>query len=278
MPREKILVIEDEYDISHMLKLYLEIEGYSVMTAMRGSDGLELARQHAPDIILLDIRLPDIMGWEVCRQLKSFTPAPIIFITAFDKIDDVAQGLEMGANDYVVKPFDGKILAARIRAHLRQTPHLDSVTTSGMVVTKPIFGAPPQESQYDSDIFVMMPFHDDMTAVYSDAILPLTKKLGLAAKRGDDFFSEYPVVKDIWGAIYGARLIIADCTGRNANVFYELGIAHTLGKKVIMITQSHDDIPFDLKHMRYIAYELTYQGLRRLEQELKFAISSLLQD
>lgn len=277
MSREKILIIEDDRDISQMLHLYLELEGYEVVTSYRGRDGLAQVHQSNPDMILLDVNLPDMSGWQVCRQIKDITPAPVIFITGLDEIDDITRGLEIGASDYVVKPFDGKILAARIRAHLRQTPHLDSVTTSGMIVTKPIFGAPPEESRYNSDIFVLMPFRQDMLPVYSDLIVPLTKSLNLVAKRGDNFFSEYSIVKDIWGAIYGAKLIIADCSGRNPNVFYELGIAHTLGKKVIMITQAHEDIPFDLKHLRYLHYEFTFQGMRRLEQELKWAISSLME-
>lgn len=276
MPTEKILVIEDDQDIARLLALYLESEGYEVILTHRGRNGLELAGAQQPHIILLDIGLPDMSGWEVCSRLRSFTDIPIIFLTGQTEIDSTVLALEIGANDYIVKPFDGKILAARIRAHLRQTPHLETVTVSGMITTKPIFGSPPSETEYQSDIFVLMPFAKEMLFIYESYIAPIGENLGLTVKRGDNehFFSNDTIIREIWGAIYASRLIIADCTGRNPNVFYELGIAHTLGKKTIMITQ--DNVPFDVQQWRYIHYENTPNGMRHFERNLTKAIKTML--
>jgi hypothetical protein len=82
-------------------------------------------------------------------------------------------------------------------------------------------------------------------------------------------------MSDIWGAIYASRMVIAECTGRNANVFYELGIAHTLGKPAILITQQLEDTPFDLRHLRIIVYKDTDEGREALKQQLERAITML---
>jgi hypothetical protein len=92
--------------------------------------------------------------------------------------------------------------------------------------------------------------------------------IGLTVKRADDFFTAHSIMADVWNAICGSRAIIADCTGRNPNVFYEIGVAHTIGKPVILTTQSRDDVPFDLRHLRYIEYEYTPPGMRQYEAAL----------
>ena len=95
-------------------------------------------------------------------------------------------------------------------------------------------------------------------------------------KRGDDFFTAHHVIKDIWDAICGARIVIADCTGRNPNVFYEIGMAHTVGKAVILLTQNDEDVPFDLRQVRYIQYTYTPPGMKEFEKKLAETIKSLL--
>lgn len=139
------------------------------------------------------------------------------------------------------------------------------------------FGIPPRESQYEADIFMLMPFEQpDLQEVYKDHIVKVAHACRLTIKRGDDFFTQQSIMQDIWGAINAAKLIIADCTGRNPNVFYELGIAHTLGKKTIVITREENDIPFDLRHLRYIKYDFTPRGMREFEKSLSDAISECL--
>jgi hypothetical protein len=106
----------------------------------------------------------------------------------------------------------------------------------------------------------------------------LAESLGLEIKLGDDFFSKHDILREIWSAIYNSKFVIADCTKKNANVFYELGIAHTLGKPAIMIAQNKDDIPFDVQGKRYIIYENTAGGLQVFEAQLKDAIMKMLSD
>jgi hypothetical protein len=149
-------------------------------------------------------------------------------------------------------------------------------TREGWINMQPIFGPPPQQSQFLNDGFMIMPFRPDIDPIYTDCVRPVVEELKLTIRRGDDFFSNHSIISEIWGAIYHARFVIAECTGRNANVNYELGIAHTLGKPAIMITQNLEDIPFDLRHLRIILYENTPDGLSALKQQLRTAITRLL--
>lgn len=139
-----------------------------------------------------------------------------------------------------------------------------------------VFGAPLDDPQYECDIFVIMPFADNFTPIYEDHLKSAANSLGYSIKRGDNFFSKTSIMADVWSAIVNARLVIADCTGRNPNVFYELGMAHTLDKPVIMITQNMDDIPFDVRHLRIIPYEYTPCGMSSLEKALKDAFEKIL--
>src|SRR6188474_1652592 len=119
---EKILVIDDEETVIELIRLLLELKGYEVFTANRAEEGLRKAYRTHPDLILLDIMMPDMDGWEVCRRLRELSDVPIIFLTAKSEVKDVVRGLEMGADDYVVKPYDNDELVARIKAHLRRAP------------------------------------------------------------------------------------------------------------------------------------------------------------
>ena len=136
------------------------------------------------------------------------------------------------------------------------------------VVANPLFGRPKGPPK-PADLFVMMPFIEDLRAVYYDHILGVTKRLGISATRADDFFAANSIIADVWNAINRAQVLIADCTGRNPNVFYELGVAHTLGKPVILIAQNKSDIPFDVQHIRTIIYQFTPRGMRDFENALE---------
>ena len=141
------------------------------------------------------------------------------------------------------------------------------------VVTNPLFG-PPKEPQAPAELFVMMPFEDRLRPVYEDHIRAVAARLQVKATRADDFFAASAIVSDVWNAIADAQVLIADCTGRNANVFYELGIAHALGKPVILITQSNEDIPFDIQHIRVVNYDFTPRGMKEFETTLEATIRS----
>jgi hypothetical protein len=100
----------------------------------------------------------------------------------------------------------------------------------------------------------------------------------LSIDRADNFFTNGQIIVEIWSAINHARVILADCTGRNAYVFYEIGIAHTLGKETILITQSIEDIPFDLRHLRFITYEYTPPGMAQFEIALRKTLDNMTRD
>jgi two-component system, OmpR family, response regulator MprA len=118
---ERILVIEDDEAIVRLLRRTLGYEGYQVESALDGESGLDLARQHAPDLVVLDWMLPGMDGLEVCNRLRAGNNIPVLMLTAKDTLQDRVQGLDSGADDYMVKPFELDELLARIRALLRRT-------------------------------------------------------------------------------------------------------------------------------------------------------------
>lgn len=120
---KKILVVEDERDILQLVKLYLDKEGFRVSTASTGTEGLRQAKQEKPDLVILDLMLPEIDGLEICKRLRSAPDTammPIIMLTAKAEESDTVIGLELGADDYVTKPFSPKALIARVKALLRR--------------------------------------------------------------------------------------------------------------------------------------------------------------
>jgi DNA-binding response OmpR family regulator len=118
---KKILVVDDEKKIVEIIKAYLEREGFLTLIAFDGQTALDLALNQHPDLIILDLMLPEISGWDVCRAIRKKSEVPIIMLTARDEVTDKIVGLEMGADDYITKPFDPKELVSRVRAVLRRT-------------------------------------------------------------------------------------------------------------------------------------------------------------
>lgn len=116
----KLLIVDDDPNICEMLRLYLENEGYQVKTANNGADGVSFFKIYEPDLVLLDIMMPKKDGWQVCREIREISPKPVIMITAKGEVFDKVLGLELGADDFIVKPFDMKELSARIKAVLRR--------------------------------------------------------------------------------------------------------------------------------------------------------------
>ncbi len=121
MQKEKILVVDDDKNICELLRMYLEKEGYSVIVENNGADAVKSFGSENPDLVLLDIMLPELDGWQVCREIRKTSEKPIIMLTAKDETFDKVLGLELGADDYVTKPFDTKEIVARIKAVLRRT-------------------------------------------------------------------------------------------------------------------------------------------------------------
>jgi len=142
-------------------------------------------------------------------------------------------------------------------------------------IVEPIFET-SQDPQYSNDIFVLMPFAEELQIVYRECLKKVASELRLKIGRADDFFTSKNIMSEIWSAIWHAKIVVADCTGRNPNVFYEIGLAHTIGKRVILLAQSGEDIPFDLRHLRFILYSLDIQSRGTFEFQLSNAITGTL--
>jgi len=121
MNKTKIMLVDDDPNIRQLVSLYLTREGFEVQEAQRGDEALKLFKAAAPSLILLDIMLPGMDGWQVCREVRKVSNIPIIMLTAKDETFDKVLGLELGADDYITKPFENKELVARVKAVLRRS-------------------------------------------------------------------------------------------------------------------------------------------------------------
>ncbi|HJR91785.1 MAG TPA: response regulator transcription factor [Acidimicrobiia bacterium] len=131
---ERVLVVEDETALVESIRFTLESEGYEVLTAADGVDGLRQARDKNPSLVLLDLMLPGISGLDVCRQIRQESDVPIVMVTAKDGEADKVLGLELGADDYITKPFSTRELLARVRAHLRRAGRTGTFATANEVL------------------------------------------------------------------------------------------------------------------------------------------------
>jgi two-component system alkaline phosphatase synthesis response regulator PhoP len=183
MAGRKILVVDDDVKTVELVKLYSERDGYQVLTAYDGIEALRLARESRPDLIVLDLMLPDIDGLEVCRVLRRESDIPIIMLTAKTTDQDKLTGLGLGADDYVTKPFSPKVLAARVRAVLRRLP-----------------GERGPEEIKRGELSINFIEHE---AWFSDRLLNLTsvefKLLGVLAKEPGRVFTRAGLIEEALG-------------------------------------------------------------------------------
>jgi two-component system response regulator RegX3 len=132
--RQRILVVEDEPGLAESIRYSLDVEGFDVLVADTGVAGLDSARVNRPDLVLLDLMLPGMSGLDVCRQIRASSDVPIIMLTAKDAESDKVAGLELGADDYMTKPFSMRELVARIRAQLRRATKTGALAESNEVL------------------------------------------------------------------------------------------------------------------------------------------------
>ena len=179
--------------------------------------------------------------------------------------------------------FDGDVikitsLSAKIQTNLQfSLSALASGPLDHRLIVSPRYETYEAE-RYRSDILVLMPFTEVLTALYEDHLKDVAQVLQLTIARADDFFTSGRIMNAVWTAIVKAKVLIADCTGRNPNVFYEIGLAHALGKPVILIAQTPEDVPFDLSQYRYIEYEFTPRGMLGFEKTLCQTLKSTFKD
>jgi len=207
-----VLLVEDEMDLCNLIKGHLEGEGYAVVQAFDGPTALTLVEQHRPDVIILDWMLPGMDGLTVCRRVRQSHLMPILMLTARSEEIDRVLGLEVGADDYVVKPFGMRELLARVRALLRRvTLDAQSPAWSGQAAEtpEPVAGAAPIEADTASTAIVRGPLRVDPAmhvATLDGAELDLTPKefelLQLFVEHPGRAFSREFLVERIWGYEY----------------------------------------------------------------------------
>jgi len=191
MAGSNILVVDDEANILDLVRLYLEREGYIVQTAQDGEDALRIIREKTPNLIVLDIMLPKVDGFEVCRRVRAESDVPIIMLTARDDDIDKIVGLELGADDYLTKPFNPRELVARVKAILRRADRRkapsDERLTIGDVIIDParreviVAGVPADLRAKEFDLLL---------AFIENRGLVLTRDQLLSLVWGYDFFGQ----------------------------------------------------------------------------------------
>ncbi|WLR54410.1 response regulator transcription factor [Mesobacillus subterraneus] len=182
-----ILIIEDEQTISRVLAVYLKHEGYEVVQVFDGKEGLDLFTQHEPDLILLDVMLPEMDGWDILKEIRKVSSCPVIMLTALGDIDYRLKGLNQGADDYISKPFIGEEVVARINAVLRRSAHV--LETENM-------------KQFGS-LKINMDSH--VVTVSGEKIVLTPKDLSLLiflAERPNRTFTRDVLIESVWGLDY----------------------------------------------------------------------------
>ncbi len=188
MQKEKILVVDDDKNICDLLRMYLEKEGYAVVMAHNGIDAVNTFNAENPDLILLDIMLPQLDGWQVCREVRKTSDVPIIMLTAKDEVFDKVLGLELGADDYVTKPFDTKEIVARIKAVLRRT--------------SAVKGGEMKEVHYDKLSINLSNYEMKVNGVAVDTPPKELELIYHLASNPDRVFTRDQLLDNVWGFDY----------------------------------------------------------------------------
>ncbi len=200
----KILIIEDEINIAQVLRLYLEQAGYVVLTAGDGVAGLELHAREHPDLIILDLMLPALDGMEVCRRIRTWANTPILMLTARQGEDDRIAGLDLGADDYLVKPFSPREVVSRVKAILRRAAPA-SVSAGASMVMQSSENAPenPHEHIRFDGLYINVPAR--RVEVQGMGIALTAKEFDLLmtmASSPDRVFTREALLNQIWGYSY----------------------------------------------------------------------------
>ncbi len=175
-----VLLVDDEKRMLDLLALYLKPHGYGCLKAKSGKEAIDLLEDELVDLVILDIMMPEMDGWEVCRQIRRFSNVPIIMLTAREQQEDIVKGLRLGADDYLVKPFGEEELLARMEALLRRSAPVKMVKIDGLA--------------WDEERFEL---------TYRDSIIRLTPKefatLGLLMKNPDKVYERSRLLELVWG-------------------------------------------------------------------------------
>ncbi len=224
---KKILLIEDDVGLAEFIQYQMQQQNYQVLVAHRGADGLRSAQEWQPDLIILDIMMPEMDGWTVCQRLRETSSVPIIFTTALGAERDVVRGLEMGADDYLIKPFGPKELIARIQAVLRRHERMQ----------------PRGQPYHNGRLFVDLETHEVRVDDQAIALTPIEFKL-LSCLIGNEnkVLSHARLLAQVWGAeheherqylklyIWYLRRKLEDDPSRPQLILTERGVGYRLAR------------------------------------------------
>jgi DNA-binding response OmpR family regulator len=223
MSKETVLVVDDEQNIIELGRLYLENEGYQVESACDGEEALRKFKTSRPDLIVLDLMLPKIDGWEVCKQIRAVSEVPIIMLTArADDIDKIV-GLELGADDYMTKPYNPRELVARVKAVLRRGGSQRSLHTGEPVLTAGplIIDSARREARLNGQLLNLRTKEFDLLQAFvENQGLALSREKLLDLAWGFDFYGETRTV-DVHVAHLRERL--SDCEEVNIETIWGVG-------------------------------------------------------
>lgn len=192
MATERILVVDDDTNICELLRLYLEKEGYSVAIATTGMQAVRMFAEHQPDLMLLDIMLPELDGWQVCREIRKYSNKPIIMLTAKGETFDKVLGLELGADDYITKPFEAKEVLARIKAVLRRSGSSSSVEAQEEI----------KQVTYDNIVINLTNYELEVGGKRVDAPPKELELLYHLASNPNRVFTRDQLLDEVWGYDY----------------------------------------------------------------------------
>ena len=196
----KILIIEDEANIAQLIKLYLEQANYTVITASDGAAGLEMHAREQPDLLILDLMLPALDGMEVCRRIRAWANTPILMLTARQGEEDRIMGLEIGADDYLVKPFSPREVVSRVKAILRRSTNPNKENEH--------VGAQPTASKKDEELHfggLVINIPARRVEVNGQAVILTAKEFDLLvtlASSPDRVFTRESLLNQVWGYTY----------------------------------------------------------------------------
>lgn len=188
MAQNKVLIVDDDPHIVELIKLYFEKENFLTVTANNGKQALELFKSEAPSIVILDVMMPEMDGWQVCREIRRISNIPIIMLTAKGETFDKVLGLELGADDYMVKPFEAKELIARVKAVLRRSETKEANTQKEIVYPKLAINLSNYELKINSKIVEIPP--KELELLY------------FLASNPNRVFTREQLLEEVWGFDY----------------------------------------------------------------------------
>lgn len=200
--KQKIIIIEDERPISDILKYNLEKEGFEITTAFDGETGLSMVFDSNPDLVLLDVMLPKLDGFQVCRKLREKSNVPVIMLTAKEEEVDKVLGLELGADDYITKPFSMRELVARVKANIRRVSIDSESAASGNVIRI-------MDLEIDIDKYEVLKRGEVVELTLREFEL-----LRFLAANDNQIFTREQLLKDVWGYEYFGDIRTVDVTIR----------------------------------------------------------------